>query len=157
LYKLEKLTLSLKINKKKTFLEVENQSTEQRRLRKAKSKDGQMTYTLSARVLSPDAKEASVVFRPISGKTYYDLSAQQDKNSKPVRKFVRSFIYKSHYFELATYFIKSNSFLDPANPTVVSVEVLPGQKVEFPPFLEKLVQEDVTTKTEFSSYGYSKQ
>jgi len=129
------------------FLDQTNQH-EQNQLRKLKTKDGSTTYQVSTRSFA-DGKE-SLMLRSITGKTYLSLQAHKKEDMSEIKKNVRSFVYKNHYFEIVTYLLHSNSPSDNRNITIVRVEA--EQEIDFPKFLKDVILTGVTFNEKYNAY-----
>lgn len=125
-------------------------TNEQPQIRKQRSKDGSITYQWSKKVFSGD--KMALQLRRISGRTHLTLMNQQKKDFKPIKKYVRSFVYQNHYFELVTYLLHSASYSDNRNVTILRVEARPEQQVALPPFLQDFISADVTYNNKYSSF-----
>jgi len=132
------------------FLDQTNQN-EQNQLRKLKTKDGSTTYQVSTRMFVDGSKE-SLILRRITGKTYLSLQAHKKADMSEIKKNVRSFVYKNHYFEIVTYLMHSSSPSDNRNITIVRVEADNAQDIEFPKFLKDVILTEVTFNEKYSAY-----
>ena len=118
-----------------------------RRIRRRKYKDGSLSFTETSkrRISSISAAEAE---REICEEEYLSLSREIEDTTVPLYKTRKTFLYRSHTFELDVY---------PAWQTTCIMEVelrSPDEQVDFPPELH--IIREVSGMREYSNHSMAR-
>ncbi|EFC50009.1 predicted protein [Naegleria gruberi] len=147
---MEKVDMNLRhevIDLEQIFIPTGNEKDVTRIVKRGQN--GVFTYSYHSTQTIEDGLE-KIEARPISARTYVNLSSQADKSRMPILKKIYSFVYMNHYFELNHYLNGKGK-----GTTILTVEAVAGQEVSIPPFLEPYILEEVTDNNKLSSYEYA--
>ncbi|MDP2437752.1 MAG: ATP-binding protein [archaeon] len=113
---------------------------------RCRGQNGIYSYTYSTRVSSPDGQTA-ISEKQISSSEFVSLSDRRDPNFAPLRRTHRVFVYANTYYEL----IHQTSPHDGLIILLTETEN-PDSPVIIPPFLQRMVDREVTNDQEYTSH-----
>ena len=117
---------------------------------RCRGQNGIYSYTYSTRVSSPDGQTA-ISEKQISSSEFMELCNRLDPDFKPLRRTHRVFVYANTYYELV-YQTSPHDGLMILNTESEN----PDSTVIIPPFLQRMVDREVTNDTNYTSHTLAK-